>query len=136
VKLSHIKREEAQAIPKKMCASSVETICVSGDSVLLAAKDTGVVHAQLAENGASFDFKEVYLVGRAAEKSLKFDPFSASSKFYALTNAHEVLYVELGSASKTPEHIRLNTTQPNEIALNTLMPNVGAVIDSQGVVEM
>lgn len=108
---------------------------MSGDNMLLACKDSGVVFAQLDVSGNGFDFKEVYLNGRAAEKSIKFDAFSAL-KFYTLTNNHEVLTCDLASANKSPENIRLNTTQPTGLALNTLMSSVGAVIDSQGVVEM
>lgn len=133
-KLEHQKTEELKILPKKFFPNSIEALAVNSENVLSSVKDFGVVYSKISDSD-KFEFKEVYMKGLEAEKSIKFDHFD-ESKFYSITNKNDLLVGDLENPAKSPSTVKLHVARPIELALNKQAPTTAAVIDAQGVIEM
>ena len=132
--MDHQKNEEFKVLPKNLFPNPIEALAVSNGNILTSVKDFGIVYSKLNDND-TFEFKEVYMKGLEAEKSIKFDYFDIG-KFYSITNKNDILVGNLESPLKPPNNVKLHVARPIEMALNKQAPNIAAVIDAQGIIEM
>lgn len=121
-------------MPKKYFPHSIENLTVKQDHILTSVKDFGIVYSKISDDD-QVEFKDVYMKGLGAEKSIKFDNF-IESKFYAITNKNEILVGDLVNANRVPINVKLNAAQPIELAISKIAPSIAAVIDNQGIIEM
>ena len=121
-------------MPKKFFPQTISTLTTKQNSILTSVKEFGVVLSEIQADDTII-FKEVYMRGMEAEKVVKFDHYDPKT-FYAITNNSELFAGDFDHPNKIPDKIKLNAARPLELSLNHLIPSIGAVIDSQGVIEM